>query len=151
MEKNNRDYSNGIITVHWRPEKCIHSTICYTKLRNVFDPARRPWVNMQGAETEKIIDIVNQCPTDALTFSWNKDKHEPTQNKDIKGEDKNPATRIQIINNGPAIISGDFELNDILGNKLANADRIALCRCGNSSTQPFCDGTHNTIHFKEKR
>ncbi|HRW62515.1 MAG TPA: (4Fe-4S)-binding protein [Bacteroidales bacterium] len=151
MEKNNRDYTNGEITVHWQPEKCIHSTICYTKLRSVFDPAKRPWVNMQGAETDKIIDIVNQCPTDALTFSWNKDSDELTQSKDLKGEDNNHATRIQIIHNGPAIISGDFQLTDILGSKLANANTVALCRCGHSSTQPFCDGTHNTIHFKEKR
>jgi len=151
MEKNNRDYTNGEITVHWRPDKCIHSTICYSKLRSVFDPARRPWVNMKGAETEQIIDIVNQCPTDALTFSWNNKDNELTQKPNEIADDKKPGTNIQIMHNGPAIISGNFQLTDINGVKLANADRIALCRCGNSSNQPFCDGSHNTIQFKEKR
>ena len=154
MEENNRDYTNGEITVYWQPSKCIHSTICYTRLRSVFDPIKRPWVNMNGSTTEKIIDIVNQCPTDALTFSWNKDLKNPESiiNDEIKEtESVEPSTRIQIMQNGPAIISGDFIINDINGNKLAKANTIAICRCGHSSNMPFCDGSHNKTGFTEKR
>jgi uncharacterized Fe-S cluster protein YjdI len=149
MDKNDRDYSNGEITVHWKPSACVHSTICYTKLREVFDPVKRPWVNMQGSSTEKIIDIVNQCPTDALTFSWDK-KNKPDKVNEITKQTEK-ATNVQIMKNGPLIISGNFSITDIHGNKLANADTVALCRCGNSSNMPFCDGTHNKIDFKEKR
>ena len=149
MDKNNRDYSNGEITVHWRPSKCVHSTICYTKLREVFNPSKRPWVNMQGASTEEIIDIVNQCPTDALTFSWDNKKHDIKQQDNI--ESKDALTNIQIMKNGPAVVSGNFSITDIHDNKLAKADTVALCRCGHSSNMPFCDGTHNNIDFKEKR
>lgn len=151
MDKNDRDYTNGEITVHWKPDKCIHSTICYKKLRSVFDPVKRPWVNMQGAETDKIIDIVNQCPTDALTFSRNNElKQKNTINKpeEIKQE---ASTKIQIMENGPAIISGDFAITDINGTTLTKADTAALCRCGRSSNMPFCDGSHNNVAFKEKR
>ena len=149
MEKNDRDYSNGEITVHWRPSACIHSTICYSKLREVFNPAKRPWVNMKGASTEEIIDIVNQCPTDALTFSW--DKEDKSIKKENLKENREYLTNVSIIENGPAILSGNFEITDIKGNKLAKADTISLCRCGNSSKMPFCDGTHNHVGFKEKR
>lgn len=149
MEKNDRDYSNGEITVHWRPAKCIHATICYTKLRKVFDPPRRPWINMKGASTEEIIDVVNQCPTDALTFTWDKEKTAVGDSE--KAQKSEYSTNITIIENGPAIISGNFEITDIKGNKLAKADTVSLCRCGNSSNMPFCDGTHNKIGFKEKR
>ena len=150
MEKNDRDYSNGEITVHWRPSACVHSTICYTKLRNVFDPPRRPWVNMKGASSNEIIEIVKQCPTDALTFSWDKDQPK-VSDETIATSEKEASTNIQIMENGPAIISGDFSIKDSNGIKLAKASTVALCRCGHSSSMPFCDGTHNNIDFKEKK
>ncbi|NOQ23754.1 MAG: hypothetical protein GQ564_00185 [Bacteroidales bacterium] len=154
MDKNNRDYSNKDITVHWRPAKCVHATICYVRLRKVFDPSSRPWINMEGASTDEIIDIVNQCPTDALTFTkLNKTEKDTSvdeeKNELITEDDSN--TKIQIIKDGPALISGKFVITDINGSKLANADNVAICRCGKSSTMPFCDGTHNNIGFKETR
>ncbi|MCK5029544.1 MAG: (4Fe-4S)-binding protein [Bacteroidales bacterium] len=154
MEKNDRDYSNGEITVHWRPAKCVHSTICYSKLRKVFDPARRPWINIKGASTDEIIEIVEQCPTDALTFTRNNNPEKNIQKKEEKIEVKkneDSSTKIQIIHNGPALISGNFTITDINGSKLAKANNIALCRCGKSSSMPFCDGTHNKLGFKENR
>ena len=154
MDKNDRDYSNGEITVHWRPDACIHSTICYSKLRKVFDPARRPWVNMKGASTDKIIEIVEQCPTDALTFTREKNPDKNIKKKEEKIEIKEdivPPTKIQILKNGPALISGNFTISDINGSKLAQANNVALCRCGKSSSMPFCDGTHNKTGFQETR
>jgi uncharacterized Fe-S cluster protein YjdI len=153
MDKNNRDYSNKDITVHWRPDKCVHATICYVRLRKVFDPSGRPWIKMDGASTDEIIDIVDQCPTDALTYT-----KIGTPEKDISSEEQKELqaenrtnTKIQIIKDGPALVSGDFSITDINGSKLANADNVALCRCGKSSSMPFCDGTHNKIGFKESR
>ena len=152
MDKDDRNYSNDEITVYWKPSACVHSTICYNRLRSVFDPIKRPWVNMKGAPTEKIIDIVNQCPTDALTFTWNnklEQKKEDSAKEEAKHK-KDPDTKIQIIENGPAIVSGNFTIVNSKGTNLAKADTVALCRCGHSSNMPFCDGTHNNIQFKEK-
>lgn len=52
--------------------------------------------------------------------------------------------------NGPYLVQGDFELYDSTGNKVdvAPGATIALCRCGGSTTKPFCDGTHSKIGFK---
>lgn len=54
--------------------------------------------------------------------------------------------------NGPYLCENDgtTELIDSLGNKvdLAGKAKFALCRCGGSTTKPFCDGTHSKIGFQ---
>jgi CDGSH-type Zn-finger protein len=51
---------------------------------------------------------------------------------------------------GPYLVRGPFELRDADGNvfDLAGKDAVALCRCGGSTTKPFCDGTHSKIGFQ---
>lgn len=73
-------YSNEEITVVWKPEFCQHSGRCVTYLPNVFDVNKRPWVTINGAENQAIIDTVNSCPSGALSFSYNKKEGE--SNKD---------------------------------------------------------------------
>ena len=63
-----KKYTNGEVTVTWQPSKCIHSTICFQGLPQVFDPRKRPWVNIEGADTETIINQVKECPSGALTY-----------------------------------------------------------------------------------
>ena len=66
-----RKYKNDEITVYWKPGACVHASYCYRELIEVFDPGRRPWVDMSGSTTERIIEVVNMCPTEALTWKWN--------------------------------------------------------------------------------
>ncbi len=58
-------------------------------------------------------------------------------------------TRITVRNNGSLRVEGDFEIYDMDGNKydLAGRPAVSLCRCGNSKTKPFCDGSHKTAGF----
>ena len=51
-------------------------------------------------------------------------------------------------NNGPYVVQGSVTLLDAEGNQYEVTDTIALCRCGRSSTKPFCDGTHETLKFE---
>lgn len=57
-------------------------------------------------------------------------------------------TSINIIKNGPYIVTGPVELKDADGNTYPAEKRMALCRCGASTTKPFCDGTHSKIGFQ---
>ena len=54
---------------------------------------------------------------------------------------------ITIRENGPYLVDGDFKLVDAAGNEVPLKKR-ALCRCGGSTTKPFCDGTHSKIGFQ---
>lgn len=67
-----REYTNGEITVVWKPTACIHSTRCWKGLFTVFNPKARPWVNMAGASTQAIMAQVDNCPSGAL--SWRKNE-----------------------------------------------------------------------------
>jgi len=152
---NNRQYSNDDITVFWKPDLCTHATICFMKLRKVFDPSKRPWVNMSKGTTKEISAICDECPTDALTWKWNKDltEREESYSKCLPvSEDKVPAapiTEIMIVDNGPAIVKGSFSLTRAGGEKIETAKQIAICRCGGSKNHPFCDGSHLVNGFKE--
>jgi CDGSH-type Zn-finger protein len=55
--------------------------------------------------------------------------------------------QIKVKANGPFIVDGDFVLVDEQGNEIEQLKR-ALCRCGGSTTKPFCDGTHSKIGFQ---
>jgi len=54
---------------------------------------------------------------------------------------------IKILENGPYVVQGDFNLVDAQGNEVP-VKKAALCRCGGSTTKPFCDGTHSKIGFQ---
>lgn len=158
----NRIYTNGEITIYWQGTECIHATICYRELREVFDPSARPWINPKGASTARIKDIIERCPTQALTFRWNDPARNETEtsHKLFQGEvckvfsdcDVKPKATITLRPNGPLIITGDFSLHQLQGSKtteLRKMEMVSLCRCGYSANMPYCDGTHFKQGFKD--
>ncbi|MCI0921094.1 (4Fe-4S)-binding protein [Sphingobacterium rhinopitheci] len=77
MEKVNvKKYSNGEITIIWEPAKCEHSTICWKGkqgLPQVFNPLKKPWISIDGADSQTIMYKIDQCPSGALSYSRNMD------------------------------------------------------------------------------
>lgn len=69
--KETHKYSNGEVTIIWKPAICQHTGICFRGLGLVFDPRRRPWIDPIAASTEEIIDQVNKCPSKALSIEMN--------------------------------------------------------------------------------
>jgi uncharacterized Fe-S cluster protein YjdI len=84
MPLDTHKYTNGEVTIIWKPNVCMHSTICWKNLRSVFDPFVKPWINIQGASTERIIEQVKQCPSGALSFVMNKDAEKDNEETKIK-------------------------------------------------------------------
>jgi CDGSH-type Zn-finger protein len=58
------------------------------------------------------------------------------------------AVRVTPLPNGPLLATGGVEVRDAGGNVVFRGAKVALCRCGQSSTKPFCDGTHRTVDFR---
>jgi len=54
---------------------------------------------------------------------------------------------IQVLPKGPYLVAGRVSLLDASGKKIEAGEKIALCRCGASTTKPFCDGTHTKVGF----
>jgi uncharacterized Fe-S cluster protein YjdI len=150
MDKIIKKYSNGEVTVIWKPDLCVHSTICFRELPDVFKPYHRPWIDPKGASTQQIIDTVSRCPTQALTYEWDKpvESEENSQKEETKIEvpEKKVVAEITLLNGGPFLIKGDFIVRDQNGNVIPTASVITLCRCGVSKNMPFCDGSHNFIN-----
>jgi uncharacterized Fe-S cluster protein YjdI len=155
-------YKNNDITVYWKPSACVHASYCYRELIEVFDPSRRPWVDMNGSTTEKIIEVVNLCPTDALAWKWNDEaknelvgsdqvnhiKFRRPELVDIKDpvEEEQPVS-VKIMTDGPIVLKGNFKISYNGVNKEVQEGIISICRCGESDHQPFCDGRHRKIGF----
>lgn len=59
-----------------------------------------------------------------------------------------PDVTIKVRESGPYLLKGPVTLTDVDGNPYTVAgETVALCRCGGSSTKPFCDGSHRDNGF----
>jgi CDGSH-type Zn-finger protein len=57
--------------------------------------------------------------------------------------------RVRPLQDGPVEVAGPVQMVDAAGNAAPAIDSpIYLCRCGQSSEKPFCDGTHKKIGFR---
>lgn len=127
----------------WKPEQCIHSTNCWKSLLPVFDPRKRPWVNMAGATTEKIMAAVDKCPSGALSYLAN-------DTEDEQRFEEVTEIRAEVIPNGPLIIYGTLNVKDRDGNESVKSKTTAFCRCGQSKNKPYCDGSHVAAQFSDE-
>lgn len=135
MMTKTKEYSNGEVTIVWKPELCSHTGICSRGLPEVFRPDEKPWIKADAATTEAIIEQVKECPSGALTHYMNEEK--TTINK----ESEEPI-KIEVRENGPLVVHGSLKITHSNGSIESRERVTTFCRCGASSNQPFCDGSH---------
>jgi uncharacterized Fe-S cluster protein YjdI/CDGSH-type Zn-finger protein len=157
-----RKYRNKDITVYWKPSACIHASYCYRELIEVFDPSRRPWVDLNESTTQRISEVVNLCPTEALSWKWNDDE----KNEDIESDQLNHVrfrrpelmeetdvpkeeepVSVKVMVDGPIVLKGKFTIDYGGYKKDVNDSLVSICRCGASLHMPFCDGMHRKIGY----
>lgn len=67
------------------------------------------------------------------------------------GEDREPAFEpsIGVVRDGPLRVRGGVVVESADGSTYEVRNRVTLCRCGHSSNKPFCDGSHETVGFRD--
>lgn len=56
---------------------------------------------------------------------------------------------VTIRDDGPFLIEGNLSIEDAEGNSYQiERTSVSLCRCGASSDQPFCNGSHAKVGFE---
>lgn len=143
MEKEiTKRYTNGEVTVVWKPATCIHSTICWkeaTGLPDVFNPRIKPWINLDNSTTDRIVEQVKKCPSGALSFYFN---DEQEGSPEITTD-----TQVEVMPNGPLLVYGNVTVKRPNGEEDKKHKVTAFCRCGHSQNKPYCDGSHVKKQF----
>ncbi|MBC9933440.1 (4Fe-4S)-binding protein [Chitinophaga qingshengii] len=143
MKEITKKYSNGEVTIVWKPEVCKHSEICFHGLPEVFDPKAKPWINAEGSTTERIIEVVKRCPSGALTYYLDKDASDAAE--------ISASSLDETVPNGPRLIYGNIVTKNAAGEETRQHRVTAMCRCGSSANMPYCDGTHITNGYKDNQ
>lgn len=138
MDSEYLKYKSEELTVKYNPKICIHAAECVKGLPKVFNPKKKPWVEVGNASADEIIEVIKKCPTGALKYESVK------KNKD---EEFEYSPEVKVTKNGPLFIKGNISLINADGEEVLNEGRIAICRCGASENKPFCDNSHYKVKF----
>lgn len=135
-----RTYQDDAIRVFWDSSVCIHVGQCLRNGGGVFDVGRRPWIDLDQADTATIVAAIEGCPSGALAYE-----------RLDGGPQEAPDAPTTIVPwpNGPLMVRGQMSVRDRSGNEFRAGPRAALCRCGASGNQPFCDLSHRDIGFRD--
>ena len=73
---------------------------------------------------------------------------EPVRQSDAMLPVRDGPLDVRAQTDGPLRVSGPIEIISGTGRVVSRVTSTALCRCGGSTTKPFCDGTHKRIGFR---
>ena len=139
-EKKVFTYDGADADVHWDGRLCIHIGECGRANNELFVGGRQPWCQPNLVSAPEVVDVVQRCPTGALTY----------ERKD-GGVGEVPAAEnvVSVMYNGPLYVRGDLEVAGAAEDMPGVQFRAALCRCGHSKSKPFCDNSHEEAGFKD--
>ncbi len=128
-----KEYTNGEVTIVWKPDACIHSGICVRGLGEVFQPKERPWIKIDAATTDALVAQVKACPSGALSYYMTDEEHKEAETLE---------TKIEVLKDGPLLVYGTLKVIHKDGREETKNKTTAFCRCGASHNKPYCDGAH---------
>jgi CDGSH-type Zn-finger protein/uncharacterized Fe-S cluster protein YjdI len=127
-----RRYTSEAVDVTYSVKRCIHAAECVSRLHEVFDTQKRPWIQPGKSTGDAVVGVVSLCPSGALH----------TERNDGGAGETMPAENVIIVHEDSYYqFRGDLAVQ---GSNVAieREVRAALCRCGMSGNKPFCDNSH---------
>lgn len=114
---------------------CMHGGFCGNH-------AEKVWQMMDRTDDSRVrftvMQMVERCPSGKLGYEINGVAVEPDLPE-----------AISVTTDGPYWVTGGIPVTMSNGQTLEVRNRVTLCRCGQSKNKPLCDGTHQSINFKE--
>jgi CDGSH-type Zn-finger protein/uncharacterized Fe-S cluster protein YjdI len=120
--------------IQFDASRCIHSRNCVLDRPDVFVPnVKGEWIHPDNAGSEGIAQLAHNCPSGAIRY----------QRVDgATGETAPLVNTLRVRENGPLTINAPLVIDGI-----EQGLRATLCRCGQSKSKPFCDGSHTLAGF----
>ncbi|MEM6524044.1 MAG: (4Fe-4S)-binding protein [Bacteroidota bacterium] len=134
-----KEYSNGELSIIWKPQLCIHAGECVKALPSVYKPNEKPWITAENATTQELKDQIAKCPSGALSYRMDNEDN---------NSDPEVLARVEVKANGPLLVHGTLQISDPDGKEEIKNPVTAFCRCGASQNKPYCDGAHVKAEFK---
>lgn len=133
MSKDIEEVVGTHVTIRFEARKCIHSRHCVLGRPDVFVPnVEGEWIHPDAATPEEIAELAHNCPSGAITYV--RTDGGPQESAPI-------VNTVRVRENGPLAFNGKLLVD---GQPML---RATLCRCGQSTKKPFCDGSHATAGF----
>jgi CDGSH-type Zn-finger protein len=122
---------------------CIHAAFCVGRAKEI--PAMLEDAHDSDVRAH-VMALIDRCPSGSYTYAIDSDGEaiEPDlpQAISITEEERGLASSIWV--------TGGIPIHRADGQPLETRNRVTLCRCGQSTKKPLCDGTHRTIGFREE-
>jgi CDGSH-type Zn-finger protein/nucleotide-binding universal stress UspA family protein/nitrite reductase/ring-hydroxylating ferredoxin subunit len=136
FEEMERIYEGTGIEVHRVGSICEHAAFCVNSLTDWY--RLLPNTSDVGIRTQ-VIGMIEHCPSGALVYEIDDEVVEPDLPKAVSP-----------VEDGALWVTGGVKVTRSDGVVMETRNRVTLCRCGQSSNKPLCDGTHLEIGFVAK-
>jgi uncharacterized Fe-S cluster protein YjdI len=149
MTKRIQSYETDEILVTYDPNLCTHAAECVRGLPAVFDTRRPDWIRPGEAPAEQVAAVIRRCPSGALQYRLKSAAADGKPGAPPPGEAATVA--LKLMKDGPLLFDGTVRVTAEDGSVLERSGKVALCRCGGTANQPFCDGSHKRVGFRSAR
>lgn len=132
-------YTRDLVVIY-DPGVCMHFGDCLRANGAVFDRNRPEWIDPRAADPDTIAEIAARCPSGALrAVRPNRPPERPLPSVGVS---------LHATPDGPIVVKGKVRLELPTGTTEERNSAFSLCRCGQTRTTPFCDGSHLRVGFK---